>query len=42
MTVVWLTVATRWVDWLLFPVFIAVIRFLLSFPFVDPFGIQIL
>ena len=42
MTVAWLTEATRWVDWLLFPVFIAVIRCLYLFPFVDPFGIQIL
>ena len=37
MTVVWLTEATRWVVWLLSTVFIAVIRCLLSFPFVDPF-----
>ena len=37
MKVVWLTEDTRWVVWLLFPVFIAVIRCLLSFPFVAPF-----
>ena len=42
MKVAWLTAATRWVVWQLFPAFIVVIRCLLSFPFVDPFGIQIL
>ena len=42
MKVVWLTEDTRWVVWLLFPVFIAVIRCLCSSPFVDPSGIQIL
>ena len=41
MKVVWLTEDTRWVVWLLFPVFIAVIRCLCSSPFVDPSGIQI-
>ena len=42
MKLAWLTEATRWVVWLLFPVFIAVMRCLLSFPFVAPSGIQIL